>query len=348
MKQRPMTRLAVAAVAACLGLTISACGSSGGSAASSGSSGSSGGLQTITYELEWVPNPDFTGLYYAIKHGFFAKQGLKLNLAVNTDGGVPSLIATNRADLGNGSVQGQIAAKLQGLPVASVATFMAGVTSALIISGKAGVKTIADLKGKTIGYYNNQSLTNLDYLLSTNGVSPSSVKTINVGDSLIQPMVSGKVDAIMGGLTNVEAIQIGQEMGVDPVVFPLPQLGYPSFPEFTIMANTNRLASDPKYRSMVTKFITAYVEGIKAAKENIADAVSIMEQETNYTPKFLQKSVPITLDALTPPTGDTWACFNNKQITTITNFYAQKHLTTGDPATPAIFTNKYVPWSCPA
>ena len=40
------------------------------------------------------------------------------------------------------------------------------------------------------------------------GVNPASVKEVNVGFNLVPAMLSGKVDATLGGFWNYEAIQL--------------------------------------------------------------------------------------------------------------------------------------------
>ena len=58
-------------------------------------------------------------------------------------------------------------------------------------------------------------------------------------------VLSGKVDAIIGGYRNVEAIQVEQEAGTKPTVFPADELGVPSYAELVLVANADRLESDP-------------------------------------------------------------------------------------------------------
>ena len=52
----------------------------------------------------------------------------------------------------------------------------------------------------------------------------------------ISPSRVGKVDGIIGGYRNVEAIQIAQESGQKPTVFPASALGVPSYAELVLVA----------------------------------------------------------------------------------------------------------------
>ena len=50
-------------------------------------------------------------------------------------------------------------------------------------------------------------------MLKTAGLTAGDVEKVNVGFNLVPSVLSGKVDAIIGGYRNVEAIQIAQEIG---------------------------------------------------------------------------------------------------------------------------------------
>src|SRR6185437_9843388 len=60
----PRMRKALLAVA--LVLTLAACGGRGGG----------GGIRHATLTLDWTPNPDHVGFYYARDEGIFRKAGL--------------------------------------------------------------------------------------------------------------------------------------------------------------------------------------------------------------------------------------------------------------------------------
>src|SRR5262249_38894132 len=78
----------------------SACSSSASAPGSSGSSQNSTRAASLTVELDWVPNPDHVGLYYARNKGYFARQHLTVNFRVPSSAADPlKLVGLNRADL---------------------------------------------------------------------------------------------------------------------------------------------------------------------------------------------------------------------------------------------------------
>ena len=52
-------------------------------------------------------------------------------------------------------------------------------------------------------------------MLKTAGLTAGDVEKVNVGFNLVPSILSNKVDAIIGGYRNVEAIQIEQESGTE-------------------------------------------------------------------------------------------------------------------------------------
>jgi len=135
---------------------------------------------------------------------------------------------------------------------------------------------------------------------------------------------------------------------VKPAVLTWSSLGYPNQPEFTVIANSNRLASSPAYKTIVKHFITALVDGEKAAEANPSGATTIMEKVTQYTKPFLVASDPVTLAALEPPKG-AWGCFKLRPAGRPPRTSTPAiQLITGPVTVAKLFSNSYIPWSCPS
>jgi putative hydroxymethylpyrimidine transport system substrate-binding protein len=169
---------------------------------------------------------------------------------------------------------------------------------------------------------------------------------VSVGFNLVPSILSGKVDGIIGGYRNVEAIQIEQEMGQKPAVFPASELGVPSYAELVLVANRNRLASDKAYADAVRRFVKSLVDGTNAARTDPSGATQIMEQVSQYKVAFLQRSVPYTLTLLAPPAGQKTGCINEASWQSFGNWMKQNKLIHITPNAALISTDKYLPYSC--
>jgi putative hydroxymethylpyrimidine transport system substrate-binding protein len=335
-RSRGAVRVAAAAFAGCLAAGLAACGSNSPSTVTVGGKT----LQNVTLMLDWIPNPDHVGIYYALDHGYFKRAGLNVKVQVPGEGNAAQFVGSNRDDLGISWPSGMFAATLAGIPITVVAATMPQTADVVIISPKSGIKTLKGLAGHSIGYFSPEGKTTAEYVMAHNGVNPSKVSYVDVGTTLVQALLSGKVTAMTGGLANVEAIQTRLAFHEQEPVFTLSSEGFPPYPEFTLVANTNRL-KDPAYAKMVRTFITALIAGEKAAEANPAGAQAILKKVTQYTPQFLTLSTPESLKLIEPSAGAGWDCLNIPQLQTLANFMTSEKIITGHVDVSKEATNAY-------
>ena len=266
----------------------------------------------VNLSLDWTPNPDHVGLYYAEQHGFFQRARLQVTMRAPSDPSAPiKLVGLNQVDLAISYQPDLFLAGEKKLPVKAVAALVPVPLNSLIALGGSGVTTPAALRGRKVGITGiptDDAI--LSTLLRTGGLRRGDVRVVSVGFNLVTSLLSHKVDAILGGYRNVEAIQIEQETGVRPVVLPVDRLGVPSYDELVVVANARRLASDPAYADTVRRFLDATVKATQAAIGDPEGALRGMEQATSYRPRFLRESVPATLDLLRPPDGAPIGCMD--------------------------------------
>jgi len=186
-----------------------------------------------------------------------------------------------------------------------------------------------------------------DTLLHTCHLSRQQVPYTTVGYSLVPSILSGKVDSIIGGYRNVEAIQISQEMKRRATDFPANQLGVPGYDELVLVANSARLRSDPRYTSEVHRFLAAFLAGANAAMRNPASATGVMQQASQYSQQFLRASVPYTLKLLAQHPGLRAGCLGLAAWQSFGDWLKAHHLVHDTPNAAAIMTDRYLPYrSC--
>lgn len=207
----------------------------------------------ITLILDWLVNPDHAAIFVAKEQGFFAQEGLQVNIIApsNPDDG-PKLVATGHADLAV-SYQPQLVLQAsKGLPLIRIASLINQPLNCLIVKKDGPIHQLADLKGKRIAYTSHvEGTLMLNALLEKAHVKMSEVQTINVQYNLTQALLSNRVDAIINGMRNVEPLQI-QFAHQAVTVFPVELGDIPRYDELIIIANKNKL-SDPR----LIKFLTA-------------------------------------------------------------------------------------------
>jgi putative hydroxymethylpyrimidine transport system substrate-binding protein len=325
---------------------VAACGSS----ASSSSSSAGGGATTPTQlrvELDWVPNPDHVGLYYALNKGYFTKNNLSVSFQVPSNAVDPiKLVGLNKVDLAVSYETEMFFGQQENLPVTAVATIIPVSLNSLIVTPKDHVTTLSQMKGKKVGITGIPSDGAIySTLLKSTGYTTSQVPSVTVGFNLVPSILSGKVDAIVGGYRNVEAIQIAQEMGQKPTVFPASALGVPSYAELVLVANRNRLATDKAYATAVRAFVKSLVDGTNAAVADPSGTTTIMQQVSQYKPQFLQVSVPYTLKLIASGGAKT-GCINEQGWQSFGNWMKTNSLIHDTPNAALISTDKYLPYTC--
>jgi putative hydroxymethylpyrimidine transport system substrate-binding protein len=343
-------RLYAAALLALVTCLVAACASNAAPAASGGGASSAAAPATLKVELDWVPNPDHVGLYYAQNKGMFAGNNLTVNFLTPSNAADPiKLVGLNKVDLAISYESEMFYGQQEKLPVTAVATIIPVPLNSLIVSPKDHVTSLSQMAGKKVGITGIPSDGAIyTTMLKAGGLTPSQVTSVTVGFNLVPSILSGKVDGIIGGYRNVEAIQIAQEMGQKPAVFPASALGVPSYAELVLVANRNRLASDKAYADAVRRFVKSLVAGTNGAIKDPSGATQIMEQVSQYKVAFLKVSVPYTVSLLKPPAGTKTGCINVANWQSFGNWMKQNKLIKITPSASLIATDKYMPYNCSA
>ncbi|HEV7284081.1 MAG TPA: ABC transporter substrate-binding protein, partial [Kaistia sp.] len=133
----------------------------------------------------------------------------------------------------------------EGLPLTRIGTLIETPLNALIVLKDGPIRSLADLKGKKVGY-SVASLQNayIGAILNSVGLSEKDVEMVNVNFNLSTSLMSGQVDAVIDGYRNVELIQLGIE-GKPGVAFFPEEHGVPAYDEL-IYVTRNELRGDPR------------------------------------------------------------------------------------------------------
>src|SRR5438094_5060905 len=95
--------------------------------------GAAAGGQHVTLTLDWTPNPDHVGLYYARDTGLFARAGLDVAIHAPSDPTAPlKLVAVGKTDLAVSYEPEVFLAAAKKLPVKAVAAVVPRPLNSLI------------------------------------------------------------------------------------------------------------------------------------------------------------------------------------------------------------------------
>lgn len=199
--------------------------------------------------LDWFINPDHGPLIIAQQNGYFAEQGLEVKLVEPADPSMPpKLVAAGKADMAV-SYQPQLHLQVdQGLPLVRVGTLVATPLNSLVVLNDGPINSIADLKGKKVGFsVSGFEDALLSAMLNTHGLTLQDIELINVNWSLSPSLISGQVDAVIGAFRNFELNQMDIE-GHPGRAFFVEEEGVPAYDELILVVNRQQSDDDRWHR----------------------------------------------------------------------------------------------------
>jgi putative hydroxymethylpyrimidine transport system substrate-binding protein len=211
----------------------------------------------LTVLLDWFVNPDHAPLIVAAEKGFFADQDLDVELVPPADPSAPPrLVAAGQADI---AVSYQPNLHLQvkeGLPLTRIGTMVETPLNSLVVLEDGPVKSLADLKGKTVGFsVGGFEDALLGQMLETAGLTLDDVELVNVNFSLSPSLFAGKVDAVIGAFRNFELNQMDIEERPGRAFYP-EENGVPVYDELIFLARNDALEEDES-RGRLSRFMAA-------------------------------------------------------------------------------------------
>jgi putative hydroxymethylpyrimidine transport system substrate-binding protein len=330
------TILCALAIAAC-GLALAACGSKQDAL-------SARSAKRFTVMLDFFPNADHAALYSAIAHSDFRAVGLDVVPEAPADPSEPlKLLAAGRVDLAISYEPELLLARDEGLKLVSIgALVQRPLTSIIALPGK-HVTGVAGLAGKRVGTAGiPYQAAELHTALEHAGVSPGSVKEANVGFNLVPAMLSGKVDATLGGFWNYEGIQL-RLAHKHPVVIPVDEAGVPSYDELVVVARQSQAHTDGQD---LRAFLQALTRGEREVRANPAAATStLLAANPSLERKLQLESIKQTLPAAVPSeAGKPYGWQSPSAWATFGSWMFSHGLLKKDPAGAlSPFTNEFLP-----
>jgi putative hydroxymethylpyrimidine transport system substrate-binding protein len=325
----------VAAAAAALALT--ACGTKQDAI-------SAPSVKPFPVMLDFFPNADHAALYSAISQGDFRAVGLDVRPEAPADPAEPlKLLAAGKVDMAISYEPELLLARDQGLKLVSIGALVQRPLTSIISLPAKHVTKVSDLAGKRVGTAGiAYQAAELQTALQTAHVNPASVREVNVGYNLIPAMLSGKVDATLGGFWNYEGIQL-QLQRRHPVVIPVDRAGVPTYDELVLVVRER----DARTRGQdLRAFLQALSRGQRVVRANPAAAAALVVRANPSLESKLQlESIRQTLPATVPadpskPFGwqdpSAWAAFGTWMFS--------HHLLQHEPGRGLPpFTNEFLP-----
>ena len=212
----------------------------------------------LTLLLDWFVNPDHAPIIVAEERGYFAAAGLEVEIIAPADpNDPPKLVAAGQAEIAI-SYQPQLHIQVdQGLPLVRIGTLVATPLNSLVVLADGGVRSIADLAGRKVGFsVGGFEDAVLGAMLAKHGLSRDAVELVNVNFALTPALLSGQVDAVIGAFRNFELNQLELEGRPGRAFYPEEE-GVPVYDELIFIANAESLDDD-----RLPRFLDAVEAGV--------------------------------------------------------------------------------------
>ncbi len=233
-------------------------------------------LKKVSVVLDWTPNTNHTGLYVAKEKGYFEKQGLDVDIIMPGEAGADQLVASGKADFGVGYQEGVTQARVQDVPIVSIAAIIQHNTSGFAAPKNKGITKPEDFEGKTYGGWGSPvEEAVMGSIMKQEGADVKKVNFVNMGDTDFFTAVKRDIDFawIFYGWTGIEAELRGEELDMMYVKDYSDKLDY-----YTPVLTTNEshIKDDP---DTVKAFLKAATEGYEYSIEHPDEAGKILLKE---------------------------------------------------------------------
>lgn len=240
------------------------------------SCGSDDEVKKVSVSLDWFPWSNHAGLYVALDKGYFADEGLDVDIHPPADpSAVLQTVAAGRDHFGINYQTGVLIAREQDIPVVSIMALVQHPLNSVMTLKSSGIAEPKDLVGKTVGWPgipDNEPL--LDTMLKSQGQSLEDVELVNVGFDLVPALIGEKVDAIVGAYWVHESISATNQ-GFELNIMRMEEHGVPDFYELVLVANEDTIANDPE---LVQSFVKGAMRGYQDAMADPQAAVDLLKR----------------------------------------------------------------------
>jgi NitT/TauT family transport system substrate-binding protein len=317
-------------------LLLSACGASS-TTIGSGNATSAPGTKSISIGLGYIADIQFAPFYVAQSKGYYKAAGLSVTF---NQGIVPDLIGSmvaGKSDFVFAGGDDTLQARNKNIKVVDVATVFQKYPVSLIVPANSSIKTLADLKGHTIGVPGAYGSTYIGLLalLYSAKLSLSDVKVQSIGFTQVAALAGHKVDAVMG-YSNNEPLRL-KSQGFDVRTFNVSD--YQPLVSNGIVTTEDTFQHQPK---LVRDFVQATLKGVKDVIADPSGAVTLCKPfipgltNTAQTLTILNATIPTWQSDKQPGYNDsaTWDSMAKFMV-------AQKIISLGQDITQA-YSNKSV------
>jgi NitT/TauT family transport system substrate-binding protein len=245
----------------------------------------------IVFQLNFAPGGYHAGFPMALARGFYKDAGLDVTIEPGNGSAITAqLVAAGKSDIAYADAAPVMKLISSGAKMKVLSTIFQGNPNQVTALKKTNLKSIADLKGRSIGMPSSGSQPSMfPLVMAANGLKEGDVKIINMpGDSLVAALMQGTVDTIAGSVDSYGLTL--KSLGAETTNFLFIDNGAATV-STSIIASDSYLAQKP---DVVKAFVAASLKGWYAAIDDPAAATVELKK---LFPDANEKLAPAQIEA---------------------------------------------------
>ncbi|WP_324652966.1 ABC transporter substrate-binding protein [Georgenia sp. H159] len=240
-------------------------------------------LTPVRLQLQWLPQGQFAGYFAAQDQGYFADEGLEVEIIESGGDIVPQdALANGDADYAIAWVPKVLGSIEGGADLTNIAQIFQRSGTLQVSWADSDIDSVADFEGRRIGSWGFGNEWEIFAAMAAEGLDSSTVEIITQ-DFNMNAFLQGDIDAAQA-MTYNEYAQLLESVDPDTGELYTPEdftvISYEdtvgAMLQDAIWADTQRLESDPEYQETTVAFLRAVIRGWVYAADNPQEAADIV------------------------------------------------------------------------
>ncbi|HLB47619.1 MAG TPA: ABC transporter substrate-binding protein [Anaerolineales bacterium] len=230
-------------------------------------------LTHVKLAMGYIPDIQFAPFYTAAEKGYFKEQGIEIEFVTMFENDSVPLVGTNEMQFALVSAEQILQARAQGLPVKYVMKWWDKYPVAIVSKAELGIKSPADLKGRTVGLPGLYGASYIGWqaLLNAEGLPQDTAQLESIGFTQAEAVAAGQVDAAVVYANNepVKLADAGTQVNVIYVA------DYVQLASNGLATNEQTIKDHPE---LVRGLVAAALRGMADTIANLDEAVEISKK----------------------------------------------------------------------
>ncbi|MBE31956.1 MAG: pyrimidine biosynthesis enzyme [Rickettsiales bacterium] len=271
-------------------------------------------INKVSLALDWYPNSNHAGIFYAKDKGYFLDGDLDVEVYTPSDpSSILQTVASGRDQFGISYQPDLLLARSEGVPVVAISSIVRTPLNSIMTLKKSGISDPSKLKGKTIGYPGIPlNIGILQSILEGQGLTIDDVNLVDVGFDLVPALLSSRVDAVIGAFWSHESILIELE-GEGVNILKFQDWGIPEYHELVLVTSEKYLDEN---KEIVESFVKSFRKGFEGSIESNSESMESLisafpEVNVELETEGIKLLAPLWIESMNSNNMDSWHKFGD-------------------------------------